>query len=99
MGQTGCHGKDLFPTAAPSLLEFLFHFCFGVWHMLHHKSQPLYRHVHSLHHTYYMPFSFVTNYAHISELAAVSLLSVTLPAAMGTHPLTQWVWTIVSIQL
>lgn len=106
--QQNCRGEDLFPLVAPSIPEVLLHllaclyifdFSYGCWHMLHHKSLPLYKHVHAFHHTYYMPFAFVTNYATVSELLVVSLLSLVLPPALGAHPLTHWIWVLASVQL
>lgn len=103
-----CSPAALFPTSAPSVFEVLFHiafslvifdFAFGVWHILHHKSRPLYRHVHSYHHTFFMTFSLVTQYVDLIELLVVSLLSMLLPYAMGQHPLTNWLWAIISVQL
>lgn len=103
-----CTGSELFPKAAPLLLElvmhlalslFVFDFSYGLWHMLHHKSQPLYRHIHSLHHNYFMPFSFVSQYVTIAELIPVSLFSFSVVIAMGAHPLTQWIWLAMTIQL
>lgn len=103
-----CTGSELFPKAAPLLLELVVHlalslcvfdFSYGLWHMLHHKSQPLYRHIHSLHHNYFMPFSFVSQYVTLGELIPVSLFSFSIVIAMGAHPLTQWIWLAMTIQL
>ena len=68
------------------------------WHKNHHESRLLYKHVHALHHQYYAPFIFVTQYAAPPEIFAVSIFSMLVPVSMGAHPLSQWVWLIMSVQ-
>ena len=41
------------------------------WHKHHHLSRILYKNIHAVHHEYYAPFVFVTQYAHPCELIAV----------------------------
>ena len=103
-----CNGRLLLPMYAPSVSEVCLHvsFClvafdamFFVWHRLHHLNRSLYRRVHQVHHTYFAPFAFVTQYVHPCELFAVSLFSMVLPIAIGAHPLVQWIWLLVSVQL
>ena len=45
------------------------------------------------------PPQHVTRYEHPAELFHVSLLSLMVPIALGVHPLTQWVWLMVSVAL
>jgi sterol desaturase/sphingolipid hydroxylase (fatty acid hydroxylase superfamily) len=52
-----------------------------------------------VHHEYRAPFALVTQYEHLLELMAVSVFSVGAPIAAGCHPLTQWAWLVVAIQL
>jgi sterol desaturase/sphingolipid hydroxylase (fatty acid hydroxylase superfamily) len=102
-----CDGEVLLPDAAPALLEVGIHVgvCFvvfdasyGLWHALHHVSPPLYRHVHSMHHEYRAPFSFVTQYETLVEMAPVSMWSMMVPMGLGCHPLTTWIWLLAVIQ-
>jgi cholesterol 25-hydroxylase len=61
------------PSLAPTLWEFvwqqmaalvIFDFQYFVWHWTHHKFRFLYRAIHSVHHRYHSPFSWVTQYLH-----------------------------------
>ena len=54
---------------------------------------PFHTHTHTHTHTH------STRYEHPAELFHVSLLSLIVPIALGTHPLTQWLWLIVSVAL
>lgn len=47
-----------------------------VWHKSHHEDRRLYKHIHTVHHQYHAPFVFVTQYAHPSEIFAVSIFSM-----------------------
>ena len=94
-------GASVFPVAAPTLVEavvqlfvclVIFDLGYYGWHSLHHISRPLYRNIHSVHHEYYAPFVWVTQYTHACELTAVATLSMTIPIAMRAHPLVHWVW-------
>lgn len=94
-------GASVFPVAAPSLVEavvqlfvclVIFDLGYYGWHSLHHISRPLYRNIHSVHHEYYAPFVWVTQYTHACELTAVATMSMTIPIAMRAHPLVHWVW-------
>ena len=94
-------GASVFPVSAPTILETItqlvaclvvFDLGYYGWHSLHHISRPLYRNIHSVHHEYYAPFVWVTQYTHACELTAVATLSMTIPIAMHTHPLVHWMW-------
>jgi sterol desaturase/sphingolipid hydroxylase (fatty acid hydroxylase superfamily) len=96
------------PTAAPQLGILLLHLlvCFllfdasyFLWHWCHHASPVLYKHIHSLHHQYRAPFVWVTQHEHALELLPVSLWSVTIPMALGCHPLTEWLFLLGAIQV
>lgn len=102
-----CDGKVLFPAEAPRVDELAAHVavcfvvfdaCYAFWHWLHHRSPPLYKHIHSLHHEYHAPFAWVTQYEHALELLPVSLWSMSVPITLGVHPLTEWVWLMAAIQ-
>ena len=101
-------GAGLFPVAAPTLLEsglhlvlclLIFDAGYYVWHSLHHISRPLYKNIHCVHHEYYAPFVWVTQYTHFCELTAVASLSMSIPIAMGCHPLTHWIWLVLIVQI
>jgi sterol desaturase/sphingolipid hydroxylase (fatty acid hydroxylase superfamily) len=101
-------GVAKFPISAPTIVEFLTHLIlclivfdvgYYIWHTLHHISRPLYKNIHSIHHEYYAPFVWVTQYTHFCELVLVASLSMTIPIAMGCHPLTHWVWLILIVQI
>lgn len=103
-----CNGKELLPLTAPPLLEFAAHVVLSlvvfdtlyfVWHKSHHEERRLYKHIHTVHHQYHAPFVFVTQYAHPCEIFAVSIFSMAVPIFMGAHPLSQWVWMIISVQI
>ena len=101
-------GVAQFPVSAPTIMEFGIHLMmclivfdlgYYVWHTLHHISRPLYRNIHCIHHEYYAPFVWVTQYTHFCELTLVASLSMTIPIAMGCHPLTHWVWLVLIVQI
>ena len=101
-------GVALFPVSAPTVIEFCLHLAlcliifdvgYYVWHTLHHISRPLYKNIHCVHHEYYAPFVWVTQYTHFCELSAVASLSMTIPIAMGCHPLTHWIWLVLIVQI
>ena len=103
-----CTGYDLYPISAPSLYEFgadllmsliVFDAMYHYWHRWHHLSRPLYSHIHRIHHEYFSPFSWVTQYEHPLELFAVSLLSLVVPISLGVHPFTEWIWLLLAIQI
>jgi len=88
------------PVLAPTLFEFIWQpFAalaildveYFIWHVLHHKVRWLYRHVHSVHHQYSSPSSWVTQYLHPWELISNGTFSTTAPWVIGCHPLTE-VW-------
>ena len=60
---------------------------------------PVCGHIHRIHHEYFSPFSWVTQYEHPLELFAVSALSLVVPISLGLHPFTEWVWLLLAIQL
>ncbi len=95
------------PLEAPLIQDILVHLFFGAilfdigfgsFHQLLH-TKYLFDHVHSVHHKYHSPFSFVTNYVHPIELIGVSLITILIPKLLFYHPLTEWIWTIVSITI
>ena len=75
----------------------LFDFLYFSWHYLFHKVKPFFNVVHSIHHQYYTPFSFVTQYVHPIELFFTGFFSLVTPIILQCHPLVTWVWTILSI--
>ena len=103
-----CSGRTLYPSEAPTLVELsidvlaclvVFDMLYHYWHRTHHLSRGLYRHVHRVHHEYHAPFVFVTQHMHPMELIAVSVFSILTPIALGVHPLTEWIWLLLSVQL
>ena len=103
-----CDGAALLPDDAPRLDVLLLHLflCFVLfdafyflWHMAHHASPALYKHIHSVHHEYSAPFCWVTQHEHVLELLAVSIWSVLVPISLECHPLTQWVFMLAATQL
>ena len=87
------------PELAPSFVHFLvmhlvtltiFDFEYWVFHYLHHKIPFLYRHVHAVHHEYYVPNCWVTQYLHPWELISVGIFTTTSPWILGLHPMTEW---------
>jgi sterol desaturase/sphingolipid hydroxylase (fatty acid hydroxylase superfamily) len=103
-----CDGNVLFPNSAPSNCEFMvdltvcllvFDLSYHYWHRFHHLSRPLYRYIHRIHHEYHAPFVWVTQYEHFLELMAVALFSMAIPICVGCHPLTEWVWLVLAVQL
>lgn len=52
----------------------------------------LYRHVHSVHHTYEAPFSVPAAYAHPIEVLALAIPTFAGPLALGPHLYTLMVW-------
>jgi len=88
------------PPLAPTVWELIwqpfaaiaiFDIEYFIWHSTHHKVRWLYRHVHSVHHQYSSPSSWVTQYLHPWELISVGVFSTTSPWIIGCHPLTE-VW-------
>eukprot|EP00656_Telonema_subtile_P056381 TRINITY_DN8997_c0_g1_i10.p2 TRINITY_DN8997_c0_g1~~TRINITY_DN8997_c0_g1_i10.p2 ORF type:complete len:307 (-),score=98.40 TRINITY_DN8997_c0_g1_i10:150-1070(-) len=103
-----CDGKALLPKNAPGVLECLFHvaaslvlfdLCYFSWHKTHHQRRCLYKYIHALHHEYHAPFVLVTQYAHPAEIFAVSVFSMLVPIALGAHPLSQWLWLLLSVHI
>jgi cholesterol 25-hydroxylase len=103
-----CDGLDFLPKAAPGLVEVFAHvvLCLIVfdagyhfWHKWHHTTPLLYKHIHSVHHQYFAPFVWVTQYEHALELLVVSVMSMLVPISLGCHPLTQWIFMVISIQV
>jgi cholesterol 25-hydroxylase len=95
------------PVLAPGLWEFcwqqyaalaIFDAAYFFWHWSHHRVRWLYRHVHSVHHHYSSPSSWVTQYLHPYELITVGIVTTTSPWFFNTHPMTQWsfmLWSII----
>ncbi|XP_015199240.2 cholesterol 25-hydroxylase-like protein 1, member 1 [Lepisosteus oculatus] len=90
---------------APSVLELgsgvlgcllLFDFQYYVWHVVHHRHRYLYRCVHALHHDVTAPFALVTQYLGTAELLTIGFWSNSNPLLLGCHPLTSWLFTLVS---
>ena len=95
------------PTSAPPLAEllahvfaslFVFDLSYYMWHKYHHESRVMYRHIHAIHHQYFAPFVWVTQFLHPCEMLALSFFSMLIPCALGAHPLSQWVWLLISVQ-
>ncbi len=87
------------PRVAPTMWEFcwqqyaavvLFDAEYYLWHFVHHRVRFLYRHVHSVHHQFHSPHSWVSQYLHPWELITIGFFTVTAPMLFGAHPLTHW---------
>ena len=94
------------PEKAPTVWELfrdvwlclvLFDIEYGLVHWLMHSWRWLYRVVHSKHHEYRATHSMVTQYLHPAELLAIGLMSQLTPIILGCHPLTSWVWEVLSV--
>lgn len=94
------------PPVAPTLTEYLsqlfamtvlFDFQYFVWHYTHHKVKWLYKNVHSLHHQYSSPSSWVTQYLHPLELITVGTYSTIDPWVFDAHLFTTWSFMILNI--
>lgn len=58
--------------------------------------QPfLYRHIHSVHHTYDAPFAIVAAYAHPAEVVILAIPTFAGPLLIGPHLYTLMVWQVV----
>lgn len=87
------------PALAPGVIEFVWHHyaalvvmdaMFYAWHVIHHHNRFLYRHVHSVHHTYHTINCWVVQYLHPWELICVGLFGTVAPWILRCHPLTTW---------
>ena len=96
------------PAKAPDVWELcwqcisalaIFDMEYFIWHAMHHKIRFLYRNVHSIHHQYHAPHSWVTQYLHPWELVSVGLFTTTSPWFFDSHPLTQWAFQQFSIMV
>lgn len=97
------------PHLAPTVFEFvwqqylalvIFDLEYALWHVVHHKVRFLYRHVHSIHHQFSSPSSWVTEYLHPWELISIGVFTTTSPWWFsGVHPMTQWSFLLVSIMV
>ncbi|XP_013389366.1 cholesterol 25-hydroxylase-like protein 1, member 2 [Lingula anatina] len=94
------------PPVAPTMTEFvleqvvmllIFDFQYFVWHYTHHRVKFLYKHVHSIHHQYYSPFCWVTQYLSPLELITVGTYTTVLPWVFNCHVFTTWSFMIVNI--
>lgn len=101
------YSADVFlPEKAPTVFEFVWHqfaslavfdFEYWAWHTIHHKIRFLYRHVHALHHEYFAPSVWVTQYLHPFELLSVGVFTTTSPWLFNAHPMTCWSFQNLSI--
>ncbi|ELT89651.1 hypothetical protein CAPTEDRAFT_1819 [Capitella teleta] len=94
------------PTLAPGLFEFFWHqivallifdLFYFVWHWYHHYNRWLYRHVHSVHHQYYVCSSWVTQYLHPWELISVGFMTTLLPLLFNFHPFTNFCFMMFNV--
>ena len=106
IGQWVWTPAESLPTLAPSLWEFcwqqyaalaIFDLEYYIWHSTHHKVRWLYRHIHSVHHQYHAPSSWVTQYLHPWELVSVGIFTTTSPWLFKAHLLTQISFMLLSI--
>ena len=113
----GCCSNHLYeyhielPPDLPSWYEFIggFMLCLIVgdfliyWeHRLMHKIQFLRKHVHYVHHTYKMTFSWAGGWVHPFEDLIVIVCQTVTPIGFNIHPVTMWVflvfWTVCLIE-
>ncbi|XP_005992706.1 cholesterol 25-hydroxylase-like protein 2 [Latimeria chalumnae] len=94
------------PEEAPTLYELicgvlgcliLFDFQYYIWHLLHHKIRWLYTTFHAIHHEFYEPFSWVTQYLSAWELFCVGFWTTLDPLILQCHCLTTWTFMILNI--
>uniref|UniRef100_W5MEI6 Fatty acid hydroxylase domain-containing protein n=1 Tax=Lepisosteus oculatus TaxID=7918 RepID=W5MEI6_LEPOC len=91
---------------APTVLEFtmgilgctlLFDFQYYFWHMIHHKIQWLYVTFHAIHHEYFQPFCWVTQYMSAWELVSVGFWTTIDPIILQCHILTGYAFMVFNI--
>eukprot|EP01084_Bolivina_argentea_P025186 46841_1 len=90
---------DAFSPELPTLLETVFNMLifipcteiwFFSWHLVFHRHDWLYNHIHYFHHEYTAPFALETLYVKPAEHIWVNLLSLVIgPFIMGSH-ITIW---------
>jgi sterol desaturase/sphingolipid hydroxylase (fatty acid hydroxylase superfamily) len=106
-GGCGAAGWAL-PAVAPPLFECALHLAwclvamdaaYWYWHWMQHKYRPMYRAIHAMHHEYHAPFALVTQHAHPIEIAVTGGFSIVAPLAIGAHPLTMWLWLVLSVTI
>ncbi|XP_043577288.1 cholesterol 25-hydroxylase-like protein 2 [Chiloscyllium plagiosum] len=91
---------------APLVSEFLigilgctilFDFQYYFWHMMHHKVRWLYTTFHAIHHEYYAPFSWSTQYLSAWELVSVGFWTTIDPIILQCHCLTGFAFMVFNI--
>ncbi|XP_072113250.1 cholesterol 25-hydroxylase-like protein 2 [Mobula birostris] len=90
----------------PQLSEFLigilsctilFDFQYYFWHLMHHKFRWLYTTFHAIHHEYYAPFSWSTQYLSAWELISVGFWTTIDPIILQCHSLTAFTFMILNV--
>ncbi|XP_062903751.1 cholesterol 25-hydroxylase-like protein 2 [Mobula hypostoma] len=93
---------------APQLSEFLigilsctilFDFQYYFWHLMHHKFRWLYTTFHAIHHEYYAPFSWSTQYLSAWELISLGFWTTINPIILQCHSLTGFTFMILNVWL
>lgn len=101
---TYVQGTEVLPAEAPSysrliwevsLCFILFDTVYYFWHVLHHKIPILFKLIHSTHHEYHAPFSWVAQHVHPFELIQTGCIGIALPKFLGFHPFSMWTWLVV----
>ena len=101
---TRVQGVEALPNDAPSFLQLLLEvaICFlsydaiyFLWHILHHRIGICYQLVHSTHHEYHAPFSWVAQHVHPLELIETGCIAIAIPKILNCHPFSMWMWLIV----
>ncbi|XP_067838252.1 cholesterol 25-hydroxylase-like protein 2 [Heptranchias perlo] len=75
----------------------LFDFQYYIWHLTHHKVRWLYTTFHALHHKYYVPFSWSTQYLSAWELISVGFWTTINPIILQCHCLTGFVFMFFNV--
>lgn len=90
------------PTAATfarelAILVFTMDTGYFFGHWLMHSDPWLYRTFHQIHHEATATNAWVANHLTISEFLFVAVLQVVPPFLIGAHPLSAWVWNVISV--
>jgi sterol desaturase/sphingolipid hydroxylase (fatty acid hydroxylase superfamily) len=100
-------GPAAFSAELPSFLTLVTHFvcflpvadvCFYFPHRLFHANAWLYKHVHSVHHSWQAPISLCSIYAHPLEFLVGNLPVVAAgPLLCGSHITIFWLWALAAV--
>ncbi len=98
LSSVGISGDEALPSRAALATQIAYFFLVEDYlnYWLHRAlHQPwLYKHIHSVHHTYDAPFAVVAAYAHPAEVVILAIPTFAGPALIGPHLYTLLVWQL-----